>query len=87
MNDALTLQFYMAMQMFLNNPETATATLRFPSTLTASERRIVHALAVKLNLEHTSQGLGLDRFVTVSQRMFLEFVSQSGRDSEFTGCK
>ncbi|CAM9252651.1 unnamed protein product [Chrysoparadoxa australica] len=41
--------------------------LRFPTSLTASGRRVVHACAVKLSLYHASSGEGLERRVTVSK--------------------
>lgn len=69
MNDPDTLGFYTELQLFRNNPEAAAgATLQFPPTLTPQQRRIVHSLAIKLNLEHSSHGTGQDRFVTVSRR-------------------
>jgi len=67
MNDPETLGFYTTMQLFRNNPETAGAALQFPSTLTPVQRRIVHALAVKLNLDHNSHGVGTERFIIVSR--------------------
>ena len=69
MNDPDTLGFYTELLLFRNNPEAAAgATLQFPPTLTPQQRRIVHSLAIKLNLEHSSHGTGQDRFVTVSRR-------------------
>jgi hypothetical protein len=67
MNDPQTLGFYTTMQLFRNNPEAAGAVLQFPSTLTPTQRRIVRSLAIKLNLDHTSHGVGSDRFITVSR--------------------
>jgi R3H domain len=68
MNDLDTLGFYTTMQLFRNNREAAGAELQFPPTLTPQQRRIVHSLAVKLNLEHSSHGVGPDRFITVTHR-------------------
>jgi hypothetical protein len=69
MNDPDTLGFYTEIQLFRNNPEAATgAALQFPPTLSPQQRRIVHSLAMKLNLDHLSHGTGQDRFVTVFRR-------------------
>jgi len=63
-----TLGFYTHMQLFRNSPETQGATLQFPPTLTPQQRHIVHTLAAKLGLEHTSHGSGSERYVLVSRR-------------------
>lgn len=68
MNDVETLGFYTHMQLFRNSPETQGATLQFPPTLTPQQRNIVHTLAAKLNLNHTSHGSGSERYVLVSRR-------------------
>src|SRR5271154_4558673 len=68
MNDQEILGFYTTIQLFRNNRETAGATLQFPPTLTPQQRRVVHALAEKFNLQHCSHGLGQERFVTVTRR-------------------
>ena len=69
MNDPDTLGFYTELQLFRNTPDAASgATLQFPPTLSPQQRRIVHSLATKLNLDHSSHGIGQDRFVTVSRR-------------------
>jgi hypothetical protein len=52
MNDPDTLGFYTTLQLFRNNPEAAAgAILQFPSALSPQQRRIVHSLAIKLNLD------------------------------------
>lgn len=68
MNDVETLGFYTHMQLFRNTPETQGATLQFPPTLTPQQRNIVHTLAAKLNLDHTSHGSGSERYILVSRR-------------------
>ena len=66
MNDPDTLGFYTTMQLFINNPEAEGATLQFPPTLTPRQRQIVHSLAIKLNLDHSSHSVGTGRYVTVA---------------------
>jgi R3H domain len=67
MNDQDTLGFYTTIQLFRNNPEASCATLQFPPTLTPQQRRIVRSLAEKFNLQHSSHGVGQERFVTVTR--------------------
>jgi len=56
------------MQLFRNDPKNQGMTLQFPSTLSPEQRRIVRSLAIRLNLDHTSLGNGLDRYITVTRR-------------------
>ena len=44
--------------------------LTYPSTLTSYERRVVHALADELGLQHTSHGEGRGRFIRVEKQPF-----------------
>lgn len=67
MNDPETLGFYAAMLLFRNNSDMAGATLQFPPTLSAQQRRIVRSLASRLSLDHSSHGYGSERFVTVTR--------------------
>ena len=68
MNNSETLGFYTELQLFLNNHQLGEgATLQFPATLTSPQRRMVRALAEKLNLKHATHGIGPERFVTVSR--------------------
>jgi R3H domain len=68
MNNAETLGFYTELQLFLNNHQLGEgATLQFPATLTPAQRRTVRALADKLNLKHTTHGVGPERFITISR--------------------
>jgi len=68
MNNPETLGFYTELQLFLNNHQLGeNATLQFPSTLTAAQRRTVRALADKLNLKHTTHGFGSERYITISR--------------------
>lgn len=66
MNDPQTLGFYTTMQLFRNNRDSAGAVLQFPPTLSSQQRRIVHTLAQKLNLQPTTHGIPPERYVTVS---------------------
>jgi|SRR5947207_13944949 len=66
MNDPDTLGFYTTMLLFGKDPETAGQTLKFPPALTPQQRRIVHSLAIKLNLKASSHGIGTNCFVTVT---------------------
>ena len=53
MNDPDTLGFYTELQLFRITTEAATgAILQFPSTLSLQQCRIIHSLAVKLNLDY-----------------------------------
>jgi hypothetical protein len=62
MNDPDTLGFYTELQLILNNPEAAAGViLQF---LFSQKCRIVHSLAIKLNLDHSSHDIGQDCFVT-----------------------
>jgi len=65
MNDPDTLGFYSTMLLFSHNLESVGQTLQFPPTLTPQQRRIVHSLAIKLNLDPSSHDIGTNRFITV----------------------
>ena len=64
MNDPTTLHFYTAMQVFQNNERAGTG-LQFPPTLSPSQKQLVVALAVKLNLDFTFDS---DGSITVNGR-------------------
>jgi hypothetical protein len=68
MNDPDILGFYTELQLFRKNPEVAVgAVLQFPSTLSPQQRRIIHSLAVRLNLDSSTHSIDQDRFVIVSK--------------------
>jgi hypothetical protein len=56
------------MQLFRSDPIHVDMTLEFPPTLTAEQRRTVRALAIRLNLDTTSYGVGTDRYIAVNRR-------------------
>jgi hypothetical protein len=67
MNDPVTLQFFTEMVSF--QMDTSLEALEFPPALTPRHRSIVRQLAVKLNLDCASQGVGSDgEYVIVSHR-------------------
>jgi hypothetical protein len=55
------------MQFFRNDQNAAF--LEFPPTLTHQQRSIVHTLAARLDLDHTSHGIGAERYVVVTRRL------------------
>lgn len=63
MNDPQVLQFYSQMLLFKQAEERDS--MVFPSTLTPTQRRIVHTLAHQLGLMHVSRGTGEQRQVHV----------------------
>jgi hypothetical protein len=85
MNDAETLGFYTHLQLFRNNPDTvAGALLQFPSRLTPQQRRKVHTLAAKLNLNHVSHGVSSERFIVVSRRTTPSAATQQSERLELS---
>lgn len=65
LNDPQTLQFYNELLVFKS--DTAREMLIFPSTLSATHRRIVHTLCHMMNLGHQSTGSGDQRQVYVQK--------------------
>ena len=63
LNDPQVLGFYTQLAIFKQNEEQES--LVFPSSLTPSQRRIVHTLAHHMQLSHVSQGNGDQRRVHV----------------------
>jgi len=69
MNDPDVLAFYTTVQIFRNQKNTAGASLQFPPALSPHQRRIIHGIAKKLNLESSSHGIGSERYVRVSRQL------------------
>lgn len=69
MNDSDILDLYTTLKLFRVNPEAAAgAILQFPPTLSLQQRRIIHSLAIKLNLDYLSHDIDQNCFVTICHR-------------------
>nr|CEL67893.1 TPA: DNA-binding protein, putative [Neospora caninum Liverpool] len=65
---SILVQFVQRAEQTARQSPGASPSYTFPSSLTAYERKIVHALAVELGLSHVSLGTGEERQVVVSVR-------------------
>jgi RNA recognition motif-containing protein len=65
MNDPKTLEIYSRVLLFKD--DSMRDELSFARSLSASQRRIVHVVAQKLDLDHCSVGQGEDRHVVVTK--------------------
>ncbi|KAH9811428.1 hypothetical protein DFH28DRAFT_982144 [Melampsora americana] len=65
MNDPQTLELYSRIVIF--KEDNFRDEFAFAKSLTSIQRRIVHQIAKKLELEHRSEGVGDERFVVVSK--------------------
>ncbi|BFZ55599.1 Peptidyl-prolyl cis-trans isomerase pin4 [Savitreella phatthalungensis] len=83
LNDPATLQIYSSLLLFRDdNSANARNQLAFPPEYSPQQRRIVHLIAQKLGLEHTSRGEGDERYVVISKP---DSVSESSGSSQLQG--
>jgi hypothetical protein len=69
MNDSDTLGFYIELQLFCATTEATTeAILQFPLTLSSHQCRIIHALAIKANLDYLYYDIDQKRSIIVFHR-------------------
>lgn len=66
LNDPTTLGYYNELMLFKNTE--GKETLIFPSTVSPTDRRIIHTLAHHMGLEHRSEGQGDTRCVQILKR-------------------
>lgn len=68
LNDPATLQIYSSLLLFRDdNSPTARAQMAFPPEFSTHQRRVVHLIAQKLGLEHSSRGDGDERYIVISK--------------------
>lgn len=68
LNDPATLQIYSSLLLFRDDVSpTARAQMAFPPEFSTHQRRVVHLIAQKLGLEHTSRGEGEGRYTVISR--------------------
>ena len=80
LNDPATLQIYSSLLLFRDDTTpNARTQIAFPPEYSPQQRRIVHLIAQKLGLEHTSRGEGDDRYVVISKP---DNVSESSGSSQ-----
>ena len=65
MNDPVVLEHFATLKVFENDP--TRQVLRFAPGMGAQERKHIHTLAYKLNMDHISEGAGPERHVIVSK--------------------
>jgi R3H domain len=82
MNDPQTLEIYSRVLLFKD--DSMRDELAFARSLSAIQRRIVHLVAQKLELDHSSVGQGEDRHVVVTKegRRDLPKVGRPAREKE-----
>lgn len=68
LNDPATLQIYSSLLLFRDdNSPTARTQMAFPPEFSPHQRRVVHLIAQKLGLDHSSRGDGEDRYIVISK--------------------
>lgn len=68
LNDPATLQIYSSLLLFRDDVSPSAKTqMAFPPEFSTHQRRVVHLIAQKLSLDHSSRGEGEDRYIVISK--------------------
>lgn len=68
LNDPATLQIYSSLLLFRDdNSPNARTQMAFPPEFSPHQRRVVHLIAQKLGLDHSSRGDGDERYIVIAK--------------------